>query len=421
MGRRTLSVLVALLVLVCAGCATGETGSTVVLSESGASVDGRITSSVGGPVEYWVQYGPTTAYGGETAHATETLEPNTPRIVFVVIDGLARETEYHYRLCASDSQQGAGGPGCGADRTLVTESVLCGATVTASVRLTGDVLCNLEDGPALIVGADGIDIDLAGHRLGVQVSSGGGQLAIRNEVHSDVTIRNGTVDGTIDLRGASRNLLRDIQVSSTGTAININGGQGNEFRASRATARGSAVSAIDSDGVVVAGSQVTATLGAGIQVVGERARIVRNRAVAGTPNLLRGIELSGSDGRIAGNSVTGGWLAAGILLEAGARNVIAENEVSDIRFPVGQPDDRFGDGIVVAPSATGTLVRRNLAQRNDGDGIDVGAAGTRLRDNSAFDNRLLGINAVPGVTDLGGNRAHGNGDPLQCRNVFCAP
>lgn len=38
-----------------------------------------------------------------------------------------------------------------------------------------------------------------------------------------------------------------------------------------------------------------------------------------------------------------------------------------------------------------------------------------------LDNRLLGINAVAGVTDLGGNRAHGNGDPLQCRNVFCAP
>jgi hypothetical protein len=26
---------------------------------------------------------------------------------------------------------------------------------------------------------------------------------------------------------------------------------------------------------------------------------------------------------------------------------------------------------------------------------------------------------VAGVTDLGGNTATGNGNPLQCRNVFC--
>ena len=141
---------------------------------------------------------------------------------------------------------------------------------------------------------------------------------------------------------------------------------------------------------MVANSEVTATFGAGIQVEGDRARIVRNRAVAGTPNLLRGIELSGSDGRIAGNSVTGGWLGAGILVEAGARNVIADNEVSDIRFLAGQTDNRFGDGIVVDSPTTGTLVRNNLSQRNDGDGIEIRAAGTRLRDNGAFDNRLLG-------------------------------
>ena len=66
-------------------------------------------------------------------------------------------------------------------------------------------------------------------------------------------------------------------------------------------------------------------------------------------------------------------------------------------------------------------MRNNLSQRNDGDGIEIRAVGTRLRDNGALDNRLLGIDAVAGVTDLGGNRAHGNGDPLQCRNVFCSP
>jgi uncharacterized membrane protein len=31
----------------------------------------------------------------------------------------------------------------------------------------------------------------------------------------------------------------------------------------------------------------------------------------------------------------------------------------------------------------------------------------------------FGIEAVPGVTDGGGNKASGNGNPLQCLNVFC--
>ena len=31
----------------------------------------------------------------------------------------------------------------------------------------------------------------------------------------------------------------------------------------------------------------------------------------------------------------------------------------------------------------------------------------------------LGIEAVFGVTDGGGNRAHGNGNPSQCTNVAC--
>jgi hypothetical protein len=69
------------------------------------------------------------------------------------------------------------------------------------------------------------------------------------------------------------------------------------------------------------------------------------------------------------------------------------DEVSDIRFLTGQTDDRFGDGIVVDSPSTETLVRNNLSQRNDGDGIEIRAAGTRLRDNGAFDNRLLGIGA----------------------------
>jgi parallel beta-helix repeat protein len=418
-ARLALIVLAGLAALMFTGCATGETGSSVFLNASGATVDGRVASNVGGPVQYWIQYGTTQAYGSETPHDTVNVQPNAPTIVFVTIAGLARETEYHYRLCASDSQQGSGGPGCGADRTLVTESALCNKTITSSIRLTADVICSNEDGTALIVGGDGIDINLAGHRLGVPVSVGGGQAAIANDGHSDVTIRNGTLDGAIRLANASRNLIRGVHASSTGTVIHVEGGSGNQVRASDLDGRGFAVQ-IESDDAVVANNDATSALGSAISVTGEGARIARNRVTPHAPNFLTGIQLQGSNGRVVDNTVTGGWLAGGIVLLAGGNDVIAENEVSDIRFPSG-PDPQFGDGIIVNSFTAGTLLRDNLVQRNDGDGIEVRATNARLRSNSAFDNRLLGINAVAGVTDLGGNRAHGNGNAAQCLNVACSP
>ena len=69
---------------------------------------------------------------------------------------------------------------------------------------------------------------------------------------------------------------------------------------------------------------------------------------------------------------------------------------------------------------TGLVLDGNTVVRSGADGIDVRSASTTLRDNLAARNADLGIDAVAGVTDGGGNRAFGNGNPLQCTNVFCA-
>ncbi len=45
--------------------------------------------------------------------------------------------------------------------------------------------------------------------------------------------------------------------------------------------------------------------------------------------------------------------------------------------------------------------------------------GTTIARNKANNNADLGIEAVPGVTDGGGNKASGNGNPAQCVNVQC--
>jgi hypothetical protein len=78
------------------------------------------------------------------------------------------------------------------------------------------------------------------------------------------------------------------------------------------------------------------------------------------------------------------------------------------------------DGIRVMPEASGTLLRANHADRSADDGIDVESPATTITANVANDNTDLGIEAVPGVTDGGGNRARGNGNRAQCLGVTCA-
>jgi hypothetical protein len=76
-------------------------------------------------------------------------------------------------------------------------------------------------------------------------------------------------------------------------------------------------------------------------------------------------------------------------------------------------------GIAVEPAAKGTAIRRNHVFGSGGSGILVGSPSTTLTRNQARHNHDLGIEAVEGVIDGGGNRASGNGDPRQCVNVKC--
>ena len=421
MRRRQVFLLAGLSAALWAGCATGQTGSPVSVSGSGAVLGGQVVSSVGGPVEFWAQYGPTTAYGSETAHETATVEAGVPYRVTgeLVISGLARSTTYHYRLCARDSQQSTGAPGCGADVAFTTQSFDCGETVIKSVRLTADLSCGFAT-PGLVIGAGGIDINLAGHTLGGAFGVGGsGQPAILNSGgHSDVTIRNGDVVGsqTIRLEGASRNTIRDVNANGQ-TPISLEGGEANEVVASTVFGRGSGIGVVDSDRLLITGTRARGFFAPAISVDGDLARITRNDLPGEDGGFTSAIALRGSDNRVVDNRVGGGWPRGGIALLLGARNLIAENDVSEIQALGSDPP--AGDGIFVGTGASGTFLRDNLAQRNGGDGIEVQDTTARLRGNGAFGNGDFGIDAAAGVTDLGGNSAFGNGNPLQCRNVFC--
>jgi Right handed beta helix region len=371
-------------------------------------------------VEYWAQYGPTASYGSETTHQTVSVAKNTLRTVYVTISGLQRATTYHYRLCSRDSQQ-QGGPGCGDDKTVTTQTYGCGETVTTSFKLTGNLNCLQQ--PGFVVGASGLDINLAGHLMyGGITSGGGGPIAIDNSGgYDDVTVRNGTINNFgygVATRDADRNHILHINTTDAGDAITIAGGRGIEIRHGALFGRTSGIRVDHSDGLVVADTSSEGVFGDGVEATGDLARIVRNRFVRsnGEFPVASGVHLIGSGARIADNLVQGRW-SAGIVVW-GTSNTLVDNQVFGAAKPdIPNPPPELGDGIFVGVLSSGVVLRGNTSEDNAGDGIDVRASGASLESNQAFGNGGWGILAVPGVTDLGGNA--GGGSAGDCQNVFC--
>jgi parallel beta-helix repeat protein len=126
------------------------------------------------------------------------------------------------------------------------------------------------------------------------------------------------------------------------------------------------------------------------------------------------IRVAGSENRIERNEASNNNVGIGVL--SGAGNSLTRNTANgSLGF------DQFfsdGDGIFVTDQAADTVLARNESDRNVADGIDVRDPTSRLIRNSANHNGDLGIEAVPGVFGVG-NRAFGNGNPLQCLNVSC--
>jgi Right handed beta helix region len=77
------------------------------------------------------------------------------------------------------------------------------------------------------------------------------------------------------------------------------------------------------------------------------------------------------------------------------------------------------NGVRVVGGAKHLVLRRNHVRHAKDDGLDVNSRSTRLTRNRAVGNGDLGIEAVRGVIDGGGNRASGNGDPRQCTHIVC--
>jgi hypothetical protein len=159
----------------------------------------------------------------------------------------------------------------------------------------------------------------------------------------------------------------------------------------------------------------------GIFSQGRHAVINRNYVSGG--RAFEGINVSddrgeGVQGTVSGNRVVNANV--GIAIHA-AGVTVSKNRVSDALF----------DGLRLEPGNTQTpndltlTVTHNIIEGSGGDGLVVHHfisyenVRVTLAKNTANYNGDLGIEGEPNTIDGGGNKAKGNGNPLQCVNVFC--
>jgi parallel beta-helix repeat protein len=352
-------------------------------------------------------------------------------------------------------------------------AVSCGETIIADTKLASDLVDCPNNG--IVIGADDVTLDLNGHLIDGDGASFAGcpeeelcDGGVVNEGHEGVTVRDGSVrsfgigvfvGGARDNRvlgiSSSRNLFagigfggcsRSVVRNSSGNANVTDDGDGmfllgsHDVRVVHSVFRGNGELGIhvgDSSSNVIKGN-VLAGAPIALLIEGDRNEVSRNSIHDNDGNI---IVSPGNRNVIARNHISRGAAGTdspGIAIENGVGNLIARNTIVHVRGvgirlglespPIGGADNvvrrnvvrRSGDdGLLVDEKDHHSLLVHNLVIAAGDDGIDVNSETTRLKGNEARRSADLGIEAVVGAIDGGGNRAHGSGDPLQCEQVMC--
>jgi parallel beta-helix repeat protein len=359
--------------------------------------------------------------------------------------------------------------------TASASHVACGDRITADTTLDGDLVDCPNNG--IIIGADDVTLDLNGHRIdgdGTEFAGCGQDefcdVGVLNRGHDGVTVRHGSVReflvGVWTLRVSHNRLLGIASSRNQCCGLGF-------FRGTRSLVRNSSASSTARNGgpgMFLLASNRVRVLNSSFRDNGDQGIFVGDSShnlIKGnlfSHNRFYGVVLERADrNQVRGNrSVRDGEV--GIYVAPGNRNVIAGNRVSHVGRGEGEAraieidggdhnviarnsaQDTEGDAILVGcprcPVVVGNVVRRNrirgagedgvhvdnakhtLLKRNhafgaNDDGLDANSLTTKFIRNEARRNGDLGIDAVRGAIDGGGNKASGNGDPRQCTNVTC--
>jgi parallel beta-helix repeat protein len=367
----------------------------------------------------------------------------------------------------------AGPVAVGGGRALASQ-VSCGDTITADTTLDTDLVNCPNHG--IVIGADGITLDLNGHLVDGDGTPAADcnprkepcDFGVFNDGHDGVTVMHGSVRefAVGVLFGSAAGKIRDNRVLGVSSNRNQFAGLG-IFSSLRSLVRnssgdgsldreGSGMQLGDSHHVRILNNSFRHNAHTGIVTFessrnvikenlflrngdeailmegGERFRVTRNRFARNGAGITLG---PGSRNVITRNRVSRG--RDGIRIEKGRDNLVAHNVVvaarTGIRLGIHEPfiggahnvvrenlvrDSRV-DAFVVLKKDTNSLLVGNIAKGAGDDGFDVESRTMTLTSNRAVRNADLGIEAVFGVTDGGGNIARHNGDPRQCTHISC--
>jgi parallel beta-helix repeat protein len=281
-------------------------------------------------------------------------------------------------------------PGLALALPAAADHLTCGDTVMTSTVLTHDLMCD-GAGDGLIIGADGVVLDLGGHHImGPGAYGAGAGAGVRIDNKTGVTVTNGHIGhfaSALEVQQSWGATVTEIHAGHGDRGINVGTGGGHLIHGNVIHDNGrDAVKLSGAVGVTVSKNLITSNVwGIGVSGVSSATVLMKNVI---------------TDSQQTGIAV---W-------ENSSGTLIDKNVVSTTG----------GDGIQVQAASSGTKLLKNEAYGNGGDGIEVATTSATLTKNLAVGNGQLGINALDGVTDGGGNVAAGNGDPRQCTGVVCA-
>lgn len=295
--------------------------------------------------------------------------------------------------------------------------VQCGDVITKSVKLDSDVVCHPDfEGSALVIGADGITLDLRGFSVLASTFDAEQTAIVTDRPHRNVTLRDGTLAGvsweanplSVQL---SDSIIRDLHTEGLGGMYVF--GDRNLIRANHVFASFSGMG-IRGDFNRVVDNEVRAVEGYGIGATGRAFEIDRNRVtLSETYGFHDGIVVWDFEDIQIRRNIVSAYSSEGIEVRQGVGALVDRNTTIQNRV-----------GIWVDDLASEIVLDRNQAHNNatsyddSGSGIQVNSTSTLIRRNSANNNLDYGIWAVPGVVDGGGNSASGNGI-ADCVNVHC--
>ena len=367
----------------------------------------------------------------------------------------------------------AGATAVGSGRARASQ-VSCGETITADTTLQQDLLNCPNHG--IVIGADGVTLDLNGHLVdgdGTPAADCDQQkepcdFGLFNDGHDGVTVRDGSVRefaagvlfGTAtgrarnnrvlgvsatrnqftgigifsQVRGLVRNSSGDGSLGRDGMGLSL--GDSHQVRILNNSFRHNAhvgMETFESDRYLIKGNLFSRNDEEAILMGGRNNQVRRNRLVRNGS----GMSLGGRGNVVAHNRIVGGH--DGIRVEKGRGTLVADNLIVDTRrwgitlgiyrpFIGGTDNLVRGnivrrsrvDGIAVVKKERHSVLVRNVVTESGDDGFDINSRTTTLTGNRARRNDGLGIEAVFGVIDGGGNLASGNGNPLECLHIFCS-